>query len=162
MTNYIRHDKAFKFFELAKYQAELFSKDQYKKVGALFLAPDSLQILTSSFNGFPRGIDETDPKRWERPVKNYRVEHAERNGIYNASRRGTPLENSICVVTSFPCSDCARALIQVGVKMIVTAEPDFGHVRHGETYRYAFDMLSEAKIEMLFVDSTKEPDFKYF
>ena len=48
----MRRDKAIKYFKLAKYQADLFSKDPSKKVGALFLAPESFQILSIGFNIF--------------------------------------------------------------------------------------------------------------
>lgn len=86
LINLMRRDKAIKYFKLANYQADLFSKDTSKKVGALFLAPESLQILSLGFNGFPRGIDETNTERWKYPNKKFHVEHAERNAIYNACR----------------------------------------------------------------------------
>ena len=54
----MREDKAFKFYKLALFQAELFSKDIHKKVCSLFIAPESYQMLSAGYNGMPRGIDE--------------------------------------------------------------------------------------------------------
>lgn len=141
-------EKQAKYLTLAKTMADLFSKDKSRKVGALFLAPDSLEILTSGYNGFPRGIDETIQERWQRPQKYSYVEHAERNCVYNASRRGIPLENSICVVTMFPCSACARALIQVGVKGLLSFTPDFEDPRWGKEFKISMEMFKEAGIEV--------------
>lgn len=144
----MRQDKAEKYLSLAIYQANLFSKDPSTKVGAILLAPNSLQMLSMGYNGFPRGIDETDPKRWERPTKYMFAEHAERNAIYNAARRGTPLEGAICVVSLFPCADCARALIQSGISRIVTAEPDMSHDRWGSHFEVSLKLFEEAGVAL--------------
>lgn len=148
----MRRDKAIKYFKLAKFQANLFSKDQSKKVGALFLAPGSLQILSQGYNGMSRGINETLIERWERPVKYKFVEHAERNAIYNACRHGTPLKDSICIVTMFCCSDCARALIQVGIKTLITVPPDYNNERWGEDFEYSMIMFNEVNIDIIFLE----------
>jgi dCMP deaminase len=145
----MRRDKAIKYFKLAEFQANLFSKDPSTKVGTLLLRPDSLQVLSQGYNGFPRGIDEKDPSRWERPAKYARVIHAELNGICNACRHGTPLENAIAVVTLFPCQDCAKALIQVGVSLLVTREPDFEDPRWGNDFRMALEMFEEAGVRVM-------------
>jgi dCMP deaminase len=142
-------DKAKKYLELARCQADIFSKDQYKKVGALFLMKESYQILTSGYNGMPRGIDETVLERWDRPLKYKYIEHAERNCIYNASRHGVPLNNSICIVTMFPCVDCTRALIQVGISLLVTIHPVFEHPRWGTEHILSSELLEEAGIHVI-------------
>ena len=138
--------KANKFYKLALFQADLFSKDISKKVCALFIAPESLQILSSGYNGMPRGVNDTIETRWVRPEKYKYVVHAETNGIFNACRNGVSLKDSICIVTMFPCSNCAKALIQVGVKEIFTPSPDFEHERWGEDFKYSFEMLTETNI----------------
>lgn len=148
----MKREKAVKYFELAKHLADSFSKDASTKVGAIFLAPESLQILSMGYNGMPRGFDETKPERWERPQKYLYVEHAERNAIYNACRHGTPLENSIAVVTMFPCSDCMRALIQSGVKQIITLRPDLTCLRWGTHFKASMEMCTECGVELIFVD----------
>ena len=146
-------DKAIKFMQLANYTANLFSKDSDKKVGAILLAPESLQVLSMGYNGMPRKIDESKSCRWERPLKYKYVEHAERNAIYNACRHGTPLKGSIAVVTMFPCCDCARALIQAGIRNLVTIKPDLNHPRWGEDFKISLEMFEEVGIDIRVVDN---------
>jgi dCMP deaminase len=148
----MQHEKAIKYFKLAKYQAELLSKDPSTKVGCVFLAQGSLQILSTGYNGFCRGIDETKKSRWERPQKYMYVCHAEQNGIYNACRAGTSLNNSIGIVTMFPCCDCAKALIQVGVDTIVTIKPDYSNEKWGEHFEMSMEMFKEVGTKLILLD----------
>ena len=92
------------------------SKDNSTKCGAVIVGPDN-QIVTTGFNGFPRGIEEADPKRWTRPLKFKFVEHAERNAIYNAARFGVALSGCTLYLVGFasPCTECAKAIIQSGI-----------------------------------------------
>ncbi|MDD4938245.1 MAG: deaminase [Candidatus Shapirobacteria bacterium] len=147
----MRRDKAIKYFKLAKYQAELLSKDPCKKVGSLFLRPDTYEILTLGFNGMPRGIDETIIERWQKPIKYSYIEHSERNGIYNACRSGISLKDSICIVTFFPCTDCTRALIQVGVKTLVSVEPSKNSIKWKDEHIVSLEMLNEVNMELIFL-----------
>lgn len=151
----IRRDKALKYFQLAEYQANLFSKDPSTKVGALFLAPNSLQVLCQGFNGFPRNIDETNAKRWERPQKLMYISHAEANCVANACRHGTPLEKSIAVVTMFPCTNCAKLMIQSGISALVTKKPDLNCARWGVEFAYSLEMLMEAGVFIMYVDEAE-------
>jgi dCMP deaminase len=116
----VKRSKAIKYFKLTKQMANIFSKDPSTKVGALFIYPGTLQILSMGYNGMPRGFDESIAERWARPLKYQLVEHAERNAIYNAAQAGTPLRDSICVASMCPCNDCARGIIQSGCKMVIT------------------------------------------
>jgi dCMP deaminase len=147
----MKEEKIKKFFELSKFQAELFSKDKSTKVCALFINPESLHVLSMGFNGMPRNIDETIEKRWERPQKYKYVVHAEANGIYNACRSGVSLKDSICIVNFFPCSNCAKALIQVGIKEIISNYPDFKHPNYGDDFKYSLEMFNEAKIQITYL-----------
>jgi|688.fasta_scaffold168722_1 dCMP deaminase len=145
-------EKASKYLKLAKFQAELFSKDPSTKVCAIFLAPKTHQILSTGFNGFPRNIDETITNRWEKPVKYTYVIHAEINCICNASRRGTPLEGSIAVVTLHPCVDCCKALIQSGISMVITETPNLNSPTWGESFKTSIELFKEAKIELIYIN----------
>ena len=147
----MKEDKQMKFFKLALFQAELFSKDPSKKVCCLFIMPKTMQILSTGYNGLPRNINETE-SRWERPNKYKYVVHAEANGIYNACMNGVSLKNSICVVTMFPCSSCAKGLIQVGINELLTSKPDYKHKRWGEDFKYSFEMLTEVGINIKYVN----------
>ena len=148
----MRLDKAVKYMKLARHLADEFSKDPHTKVGAILLKPESLQVLSLGYNGMPRGVDESQPERWERPLKYKYTAHAELNGICNACRHGCPLEGAIAVVTHFPCCDCARSLIQAGVALVVSVEPDLGHDRWGESWRLSQSMFEEAGVKVMFVD----------
>jgi dCMP deaminase len=152
----IRKDKAIKYYKLVCSMAEIFSKDPSTKVAALFLYPDSLQIISMGYNGFPRGINESGSERWERPIKYKYVEHAERNAIYNACFNGVTLKNSICIVTLFPCADCARGIIQSGAKMVVSKKLDMNDEKSSrwkDDWEISMNMFNEAGVGMLFLDN---------
>lgn len=146
----MRIDKARKYFQLAKYQAELFSKDPHKKVAAIILAHDTFQILSTGYNGICRGLKETK-ERWERPTKYRYIIHAEENCVANAARSGVKIENSICVVTMFPCVNCCKTLIQAGIDTIVSEEPDLQNERWGEDFKLSLEMFEEANVKIIYV-----------
>lgn len=130
------------------------SKDPSTKVGCILVGEDH-EVLSTGFNGFPRGVRETvvthvpnpgediawkrevlDRERWERPLKYEFVEHAERNAIYNAARHGTRLYGCTAYLNyaPCPCADCTRALIQVGCLTIVGPDIPFPGVGAGTHY----------------------------
>jgi dCMP deaminase len=142
--------KLIKFMQLAEFQAKLFSKDTSTQVCALLIAPNSYQQLSSGYNGLPRGVNDHITSRFERPAKYMWTEHAERNAIYNAARRGTPLEDSIVVVNKFPCADCARAIIQIGASSVITTKPDtILHPQWAESWKVSYEMFAEAGIRVM-------------
>ena len=123
------------------------SKDRSTKVGSVIV--DDRQVLVSiGWNGFPRGIDDDVELRHDRPLKYKVTEHAERNAIYNAAAKGHPLLDCTLYVKWFPCSDCARAIIQSGLKAVVCDEPDFMADRWGEDFRVSYALLTEAGIDV--------------
>lgn len=156
----MRRSKAIKYYKLTQYMAKLFSKDPSTKVGALFMCPGTLHILSMGYNGMPRNIDESKAERWERTLKYKMVEHAERNAIYNAAHSGVSLRDSICVASLCPCSDCARGLIQSGCKMIITRDindiqgsgisPDVIK-RWSHEWDVSIGMMRESGIEIVFL-----------
>jgi dCMP deaminase len=112
-------DKDKQFMADARAFAHNHSKDKSTKVGALILSEDNAP-LSWGYNGFPRGANDDNEGRHERPLKYKWTEHAERNAIYNAARAGIRLLGSRIFVTSLcPCTDCARAIIQSGIKQVV-------------------------------------------
>lgn len=95
------------------------SKDPSSKIGAVIVGPNH-EIRSTGFNGFPRGINESDDSRWERPLKYQFVEHAERNAIYNAARNGVAVAGCTLYLYGFgpptvPCIECSKAVIQSGI-----------------------------------------------
>ena len=143
--------KAKKYYELATYQANLFSKDPNTKVAAIIIAQDSLQILSTGFNGLCRKIAET-PERWARPLKYTWCCHAEMNAVANAARSGVKIEGAICVVTMFPCVECCKILIQSGIATIITPHPDMNNTRWATDFALSKAMFDEVCIHIIYVD----------
>jgi dCMP deaminase len=141
------------YFMKIAHDVALKSKDPSTKVGCVIVGPGH-EIRTTGFNGFPRGIDEVDEKRWERPVKYKYVEHAERNAIYNAARMGTELLDCTAYMTIPPCPDCARGLIQAGIETVVltTVHP----LKDREDWKaqlvFALSLLHEAAVMVVWTD----------
>lgn len=96
------------------------SKDPNTQVGACIVSEDH-KILSMGYNGFPIGCSD-DEFPWCRegdPLENkyFYTTHSELNAILNY--RGGSLEGSTIYVTLFPCNECAKAIIQSGIKRVV-------------------------------------------
>ena len=96
------------------------SKDPNTQVGACIVS-DQNKILSMGYNGFPLGCSD-DEYPWERegePLDNkyFYTTHSELNAILNY--RGGSLEGAKMYVTLFPCNECAKAIIQSGIKTVV-------------------------------------------
>ena len=96
------------------------SKDPSTQVGACIIDADK-RILSTGYNGFPQGCSD-DEFPWNRDeskgeTKYQYVVHAEPNAILNAS--GKKLAGSTVYVGLFPCHECAKAIIQSGIKEII-------------------------------------------
>lgn len=119
-TDYISWDEY--FMGVAMLSARR-SKDPGTQVGACIVSPEN-KILSVGYNGFPIGCSD-DEFPWEREAadpydtKYSYVTHAEMNAILNF--RGGDLENCRLYVTLFPCNECAKAVIQSGIKEIIYA-----------------------------------------
>lgn len=114
------------FINVAENVAML-SKDPSTKIGAVITGEHN-QIISQGFNGFPRGVEDTTERYNEKETKYQFVVHAEANAIYNALKNGAnKLEGSTIYVHGLPCcNECAKAIIQVGIKRVVyknTKEP---------------------------------------
>ena len=94
------------------------SKDRSTKVGCVIVGPDN-ETLTTGFNGFPRGVNDDVEERHERPLKYRFAAHAEANAIFTAARHGISLKGCRAYVQRFPCSDCAKAIVQAGLSEVV-------------------------------------------
>ena len=106
-----------KYTNLAK-EISTWSKDPSTQVGAVVIGEKG-QLLSQGYNGFPRGINDTDDRLNNRERKYELVVHAEMNAIYNASFNGVSLKDSTLYVYGLPiCSECAKGIIQVGIKKV--------------------------------------------
>ena len=94
------------------------SKDPNTQVGACIVSPDNI-ILSTGYNGFPAGCSD-DEYPWDRTGEETKypyVVHAELNAILNAN--GKSLRGAKIYVALFPCNECAKAIIQSGIREVV-------------------------------------------
>ena len=102
------------------------SKDPNTQVGACIVSQDN-KILSMGYNGFPKGCDD-DEFPWARTGESNEtkypfVTHAELNAILNY--RGGSLEGAKIYVALFPCNECAKAIIQAGIKTLIYGEDKY-------------------------------------
>lgn len=136
-----------RFMEVADLVAT-WSKDPSTKVGCV-LVDQNRHIIATGYNGFPRGVDDSDERLNDRPTKYLMVQHAEANAILQAV---AAIAGATAYVTHRPCSGCSGMLIQAGVKRIVTRLPSDGFAeRFAESFRAADLMLDEAGVETFYL-----------
>ncbi len=103
------------------------SKDPNTQVGACIVSDDN-KILSMGYNGFPKGCSDDDFP-WNRDAedplcsKYFYSTHSELNAILNY--RGGSLEGAKLYVTLFPCYECAKAIIQCGIKTVIYADDKY-------------------------------------
>lgn len=120
------------------------SKDPSSKIGAVFVKNNN--ILSIGWNGFPRGIEDSDERLNNRELKYKYIVHAEMNGIYNATHNGVCLADSTLYAYGLPvCDKCALGIIQVGVKRIVMQYDEIPE-RWKDSFDLAREMFGEAGI----------------
>lgn len=105
-------------------EVSLRSKDPSTQVGACIANSENKQVSVG-YNGLPDGMNDDD-FCWDSPgeltgdiytTKNPWVVHAERNAILNC--KGTKLDGTTIYVTLFPCYECAKEIVQSGIKKVV-------------------------------------------
>lgn len=124
------------------------SKDTSTKVGAVVVGPER-QIISTGYNGMPRGVNDEVPARLERPLKYKYFVHGEANAVYNAARHGIATRSCILYVTLVPCANCAQAIIQAGIREVVVAKEGWfpkEYERWQEDWDAACAMLQEAHV----------------
>jgi dCMP deaminase len=97
------------------------SRDEHTHVGSIIVDSDNV-LVSTGYNSYPRMIEPDEEGRRasrEGGEKYFWMEHAERNAIYNAARRGTILKGCKLYVPWTPCCDCARGIIQTGIAEVI-------------------------------------------
>lgn len=135
------------------------SRDEHTHVGSVVVDADNV-LVSTGYNSLPRRIEiDSECKRTSREggEKYYWMEHAERNAIYNAARRGTVLKGCKIYVPWTPCCDCARGIIQTGISEVIihkNGQDFYDQNTNGkwvESHRRTLDMLEEAGVKVRYV-----------
>lgn len=131
------------------------SKDPSTQVGACIVSDDN-KILSVGYNGFPRGCSDDDFP-WERSAESQNdtkypfVCHAELNAILNAG--GQNLVGARIFVALFPCNECAKAIIQSGIKEVIYISDKYANT---ESTIASKKMLSAAGVKLTQFESNKK------
>lgn len=102
-----------RYFDLAKHVAT-WSKDPNKQVGAI--VTENNYICGIGFNGFPRGIADTEERLADKKIKLKLMVHAEANALRASKGRG----DTMYIYPCLPCTTCAGLIIQAGITRVVT------------------------------------------
>ncbi len=134
------------FMALAKLTA-MRSKDPSTQVGACIVGSDN-RILSVGYNGTPNGFND-DEFPWDREgtpleTKYLYVCHAERNAILNFRGSRRELENSKIYVALFPCNECAKEIIQAGIKEVVYISDKYAETDEVKAAKRMFDQCGVA------------------
>ena len=145
-TDYLSWDAYFMGVALLSAQR---SKDNHTQVGACIVNAEN-KVVSVGYNGMPTGCND-DVMPWERDggfldTKYAYVCHAELNAILN--RNAASLQDCRLYVSLFPCNECAKAIIQAGIKRVV----------YSEKYRLedGIELLKRAGIEVVFISMDNE------
>lgn len=117
------------------------SKDPSTKVGSV-VVDDNKRIVSVGFNGFPRGVEDLVERYNDRELKHKLVCHSERNALDNAF---SDVNGCTLYCTFEPCSDCAKSIIQNGIKKVITKRSDKEDRYNWEITRL---MFREAGVEL--------------
>ena len=127
--------------------ARIWAENSYcnrRKVGAL-IVKDKM-IISDGYNGTPSGFENVCED--ENGVTKPFVLHAEANAITKIARSSNSSEGATMYVTASPCIECAKLIIQAGIRRVV----------YGEKYRLedGLELLKRANIEIVYLNSNEE------
>ena len=136
-------EKQLKFDQRYLEMARIWAQNSYcqrRQVGALVVKNG--MIISDGYNGTPSGFENVceDDNNVTKPY----VLHAEANAITKLARSNNNSEGSTIYITASPCIECAKLIIQSGIKRVV----------YGEKYRLTdgIDLLKRAGIEVVYMD----------
>jgi len=122
------------------------SKDPSTQCGAVIVDRRN-RVVSVGFNGFPAGVSDRDDHYQNREEKYRRVIHAEKNAILFAKQDLTGC--TLYVYPMPPCSQCAAAIIQSGIKQVVTVEQSAEQAeRWGKDIAVTQEMFAECGVVM--------------
>ena len=141
------------------------SKDPNTQVGACIVSPDNI-IISTGYNGMPKGCSD-DEFPWarsgqENETKYPYVVHAELNAVLNAN--GRDLRGSRLYVALFPCNECAKAIIQSGIREIVYLSDKYKDTMGNLASKKMLDAAGvkytrlQSRVDSITLDLTPEED----
>lgn len=147
------------FMAIAKLSA-MRSKDPSTQVGACIVSDDN-RILSIGYNGAPNGFDD-EKFPWAREGKNLNTKypyvcHAEMNAILNYRGSKKDLENAKIYVDLFPCNECAKIIIQSGIKKVIYLSDKYSNSENNIASRR---LLDECGVIYEKIDLKKEKEIK--
>lgn len=140
-----------RFMALAEHVAT-WSKDPSTQVGCVIVDKQN-RIVSLGFNGFPRGVKDHPGRYLDQETKYLFVAHAERNALDNA-----PLSVEGCTLYSplLPCNECAKSIIQKGIKKVVSYVPDAD--RPNLHWEITKKMFQEAGVQLYLINNPVTPN----
>lgn len=132
---------------LAKQVAQT-SPNHGRKTSVVFVRDG--RVVMWACNNFPPGVRQF-PERFERPACYNYIEHAERNAVAEAAKRGIPLEGCTAYLPWFPCVECARMLVGVGTVRMVCVEPDWGDTHYN--FKDSRTILEECGVQIDYTEA---------
>lgn len=138
-----------RFMDLAAHVAT-WSKDPSTQVGAVVVNDDK-QVIGLGYNGFPRRVFDGDSRYATKEVKYLFVSHAERNALDNTfvATKGATLYSTL-----YPCNECAKGIIQKGIRRVVTRKPD--RSKTYLNYNVTTTMFIESNVEVEYLEDEND------
>lgn len=142
-----------RFLYLAQHIAQ-WSKDPSTKVGSVITRPDTQQVIGMGYNGFARGVEDSPERYADRQIKLPLIVHSEVNAIANANQsvRGCDLYTYPTIMWPVCCAECAKLIVQFGIKRVFGWKNDNLSDRWKEQSKYASITLYEGGIEVYSID----------
>ena len=137
------------------------SKDPSSKIGAV-IVNDERRILATGYNGFPRGIEDSEERLNNRDEKYPRIVHGEMNALMNALYSGVSVKNATIYVWGLPvCSECTKSVIQSGIKRVVITYPELAPEKwHAQWKELSNPMYKEAGVSLTYMNPDQFKDFQ--
>ena len=132
------------------HEVATWSKDPSTQVGCV-LAKDR-RVISTGFNGFPRGISDDLNRLMDRDQKYLYTVHAEGNAIVTAALHGVSTDNSSAYITFLPCCQCSAQLINAGIKTVVVSGKNEIPQRWLDNFINASKLLREAGVDYITID----------
>lgn len=153
--NYIPPDWD-EFFMRTVYLTALKSKDTRTKIGSVIVKDK--RVISTGYNGICGGVNDNIMSRYNLPEKYIYFEHSERNSIYQCAKHGTSCNGATMYSQGISCTDCARAIIQSGIKEFVVHKQwedkfiELASSTWRDGIKHSIEMFNESNVNLRYFD----------